>query len=98
PNTARDQFITTVCGPLVNVGICLISGAVLLTQGIQPNLNPLAADFLGSAQLALKSTYLQWMAIIFGLNWIMILFNLTPAFPLDGGRMFRCLLWRGMGF
>src|SRR5262249_27132940 len=38
------------------------------------------------------------LARIFWLNWFMLLLNLLPAFPLDGGRLFQCLLWWRMDF
>ncbi|MBY0526665.1 MAG: site-2 protease family protein [Gemmataceae bacterium] len=33
------------------------------------------------------------VARIFWLNWFLLLLNLLPGFPLDGGRMFQCVLW-----
>jgi Zn-dependent protease len=33
------------------------------------------------------------LARLFWVNWILLLINLVPAFPLDGGRMMQSLLW-----
>lgn len=34
-----------------------------------------------------------WTARIFFLSWVLFLFNLLPAFPLDGGRFLQCYMW-----
>ena len=39
------------------------------------------------------------LARFFWVNWFTFLFNvLVIAFPLDGGRMFQCVLWRYLGY
>ena len=37
----------------------------------------------------------EWLlAQFFFVNWFLLLVNLLPAFPLDGGRLVQCLFWR----
>jgi Zn-dependent protease len=106
PNTPRDQFITTVAGPLVNLAICLVSAAVILGHGASPQLNPLSNAPLaviplvaGDGSIPVVPMWLVGLGMVFGVNWIMFLFNFfMPAFPLDGGRMLRCALWPRLGF
>lgn len=97
PNTARAHFISTVWGPLVNVILCLATAPVILLRGYLPPLNPF--NPFGAELFALPlSNWLMWVGVAFVVNWILLLFNLVPAFPMDAGRMLRCALWVRIGF
>ncbi len=97
PRKAWAEFVSTVWGPLVNVFLCLGSGVVIALAGYWPPMNPF--NQLGGEVFSRGiNDWLFWVAGTFAFNWLLLLFNVIPAFPMDGGRIFRCLLWNRIGF
>jgi Zn-dependent protease len=84
PQRAGATLWSIAAGPLVNVGlvpIFLIIGRTIRALGL--------IQTIPDAYLLLKS-----VAII---NIGLLIFNLLPVYPLDGGQILRALLWYPMG-
>ncbi len=98
PHTARGHMITVVAGPAVNVLYLFLTGAVLIAFFGGPGAVPWNPFRPFSTGVWIESSVHLWLVIFFALNWIILLFNLAPVFPLDGGRILQCLLWPKQGF
>ena len=98
PHTARANLITAIAGPLVNVVFLALTAAVVLAWtgnfGALP-LNPFRPFYTTVGYLS-ETHY--WLVTFFTLNYIILLFNLAPVFPLDGGRVLQCILWSRLDF
>lgn len=81
PKTAWDELKIAIAGPLVSVAL---AGAF---AGISALL-----EASGSSGLLVGIVAWLWR-----INAMLAVFNMLPAFPLDGGRVFRALLWRWKG-
>jgi len=86
PEKPLQEFVVAIAGPLVNVFIAIVLGLGLWLFG--PHILPVADSNLAEA-FAKGSNFIPFL---FVLNITMVLFNLLPAFPMDGGRMLRSLL------
>lgn len=82
PEDPRQELAVSVAGPLLNLGIAFIFWILLSAAG-KLNLNP--EDF----RVIDKSNF--FIVLMFA-NLMLAFFNLIPAFPMDGGRVFRSLL------
>jgi Zn-dependent protease len=103
PRTARAEFLSTGAGPLVNLLLVLIGlGLVALDGGASALVHRVAAGDLG---LGLQwerwpgMTALGRVALMVAVwNAFLFLFNVLPAYPMDGGRLLRSVLWPLVGW
>ncbi len=94
PSKPLQELIIAVAGPLVNVAIALLLiPAILLTGSL--NMLDGSAMVQGTSASISLATMLIWLLEA---NIFLVLFNLIPAFPLDGGRILRAVLAMFLGF
>lgn len=78
PEKPSEELLVAVAGPLVNVAIAIV---MMLVFRLDPR--QLATIDIATAPLA------QRLLLV---NVMLVLFNLIPAFPMDGGRVLRAVL------
>ena len=92
-STPGAEFRVAVAGPLFTLLFAIVAAAVgIVLEGSERFLEVLAFanDDLVSAPLMA----LTWLVRI---NLVLFVFNLIPAFPLDGGRIARAAVWKATG-
>jgi Zn-dependent protease len=91
--TPGEDFKIAVAGPLATLGVILVLvGADLAIVGGHRLTHALALD--SDIRITPVLLSLSWMLF---LNVLLLLFNIVPAFPLDGGRIARSIVWRITG-
>ena len=86
PEEPGQEFLIAIAGPLVNVFIMI---ALVLFAG---------AQLSQSAASAIDNTQISMIDRLAAVNLFLALFNLIPAFPMDGGRVLRAALASRMGY
>ncbi len=80
PDKPREELVVALAGPAVNVVIGL---ALILILG---------ATVDGAAMTELENPRAGLLARLAAANIFLVVFNLIPAFPMDGGRVLRALI------
>ena len=90
PENPRQELWIAIAGPLVNVAILAVLIPVWVAAGGAPG--RLDDVVFRAAGLAASRDAFGLLTLLISANAWLILFNLIPAFPLDGGRIFRATL------
>jgi Zn-dependent protease/predicted transcriptional regulator len=81
PRSPEVEFLVAIAGPIMSIA--------------------LSVSFLFLSWIAAIGEEMTIVASIFSylatINLILAIFNLVPAFPLDGGRIFRAYMWHRTG-
>jgi Zn-dependent protease/predicted transcriptional regulator len=86
PDDPKQELWVALAGPAVNVVIALLLLAITPVFALLPD----------DASLTV-STFEGLLATLLQANIALVLFNLIPAFPMDGGRVLRALLALRLG-
>jgi Zn-dependent protease len=88
-DSPRTEFEVAIAGPLVTLAIFLVLTAVGIgVAGVDEFRDAAAAKSdAGVSGLLAMVAWLAWI------NLLVLVFNLLPAFPMDGGRIVRAIAW-----
>jgi Zn-dependent protease len=80
PEKPSEEFLVAIAGPAVNVVIAVL---LILFAGAKLGMDSL---------VSIENTSAGFIDRLAEVNLFLALFNLIPAFPMDGGRVLRALL------
>lgn len=84
PEKPGQELLVALAGPAVNVVIAVALWIYLRSAGVMPD--------LASLKTAEHMQNLPFAFNLFAANIALAVFNLVPAFPMDGGRVLRAIL------
>jgi len=95
PRIPQRELIAAAAGPLINLLVAAVALLLLLATGHRPwrLLHPLLPVGLTEG-----SHTTVGLNLIVWVNWGLMLVNLLPAYPFDGGRMLKSVLWPAIGY
>jgi Zn-dependent protease len=96
PRKPWPTFVTVAAGPAVNVLICLVTGIVIYFMTGTVLLGPYSFQ-RGIPHHGWFQFY-NWFYWTYAVSYALLIFNLIPVFPLDGGQMLQAALWKPLGY
>ncbi len=84
PEEPRQELLIALAGPAVTAAIALILYSIIRLSGNDAGLGDLSPGR-------------PFLSLLMNVNVYLLLFNLIPAFPMDGGRVLRAVLASRMG-
>lgn len=83
PEEPRQELWVALAGPAVNVVIAIVMFSLAYFFGV------FGREVIYSDKTGMSDSYVLNLAIV---NITLVIFNLIPAYPMDGGRVLRALL------
>ena len=96
PGSGWTDFFVSLAGPLANGFICVVLVVLeigMLDGGMDERLCKVTELLFGDdCTMENLQFIVVWANAVLRINVVLLLFNIIPAFPLDGGRALRILL------
>lgn len=96
PEEPRQELVVAVMGPMVNVVIAALIFGVMLGTGAFPGTEEIDRISRQGVESMGELDARMFFLNLAGVNVFLVLFNMIPAFPMDGGRVLRALLSMAM--
>lgn len=99
PDTWKAQLGYVAFGPLVNLLLVFVGIGLVAADGLMGELtrDPGAIRSVDSLRGHFTALGLTGLHLL-GINLFLFVFNVIPAYPMDGGQLFRALLWPLLGW
>lgn len=91
PEKPGQELLVAIAGPAVNVVIAIMLALIV------PIKSYFNFDAVVLEEILFRPTFQNFLFYLFIANVMLVLFNLIPAFPMDGGRVLRALLTFKLG-
>jgi Zn-dependent protease len=97
PDEPEVQLFVALAGPIMHLSLVVAAAVALALAGntnILTLLQPLNLSLYDDIN---PNSWLLLGKLTLWLNWMLMLLNLLPAYPFDGGPIFRAMLWPALG-
>jgi len=92
-DSPEAEFEVAIAGPAVTLAIVVVLyliGGLVAGFGEFAHVFRLAIEWKSEVGTSALVSMISWLAMI---NALILVFNLLPAFPMDGGRVARAIIW-----
>ena len=90
PESPKQELLITLAGPIINIIIASILYLIIPVNQI------MELNFTESFEFLSAFTLQNFLFYLYIVNVGLVIFNLIPAFPMDGGRILRAILAMNM--
>ena len=90
PESPKEELLVTLAGPFVNIVIALILYFIIPVNEF------MHLNFTETFEVLMSFTFQNFLFYLYVVNIGLVIFNIIPAFPMDGGRILRAILAMNM--